>query len=520
MTGIVGALSTLPISLWTVYVILTLGGPKYLSGGEIETRGTHLFYSATGRVAALLPSEHLIIPLLILYAGIQALLLWLIVRDFLRSGETQKAFLPWLLKVLGIVLVLLLFSRVIGFPFRIVVELWGERGLASLLIIKESQWLTWLLMTGALAASFAPVGFIAWATFHAAASSSPANRFRPFLVPIVAYFLALAGLAALPQVLTTRLDLGKTLKGIPGLTSESRAVPGVLVVSRPAGSYSLPGYYGSGDLRGKAVIDLPADAVVPFTERNAQLIRERLAHRNYWTFLSADAWLYLAEERWRALDPDSAVRIHTEAFERDGWLLHWITLLGALRTMAPRPEFLAIVDRLSDENRYHVGARGAAYVSLAYAGQGAAERAAFWRQRAIASLPPDDYMRKRLDRSILRMPTPLAGSVRGRLLLDDQPASGLRVGLGLANERIREALKKGIRMTVLSRFLVSGGPVAADGRFELKGLPPGDYVLLVAWDSEASAFPLRSDTSLPQVSLTPGRPVVDVGTIRLARGRK
>ena len=59
VVGLLGALSTLPISLWTVYLILTLGGPKYLSGGGIETKGTHLFYTATGRVAALLPAEHL-----------------------------------------------------------------------------------------------------------------------------------------------------------------------------------------------------------------------------------------------------------------------------------------------------------------------------------------------------------------------------------------------------------------------------------------------------------------------------
>ena len=92
------------------------------------------------------------------------------------------------------------------------------------------------------------------------------------------------------------------------------------------------------------------------------------------------------------------------------------------------------------------------------------------------------------------------------------------MGLGLALPGISEALKKG-DMFLFSQFLVSGGPVAADGRFELKGLPPGDYVLLVAWDSEASAFPLRPESSLPQVSLTPGRPVVDVGTIHLTRGR-
>ena len=326
MIGLLGALSTLPVSIGIVYTMLALAVPSYLSGGGIETRGTHLFYTATGRVAVLLS---LIIPVLIV--GIQALMLWLILRDLRRNGETQKAFLPQMLKGLGIVLVLLLFSRVIVFPFRMAYEVAG--GVVNLIYIKEeAQWWSWLIMTGAFAAILAPGGFILWATLHAAASSSPANRFRPFVVPLVAYLLTLLGLAAFSQVLTTRLDWGRTLKEIPGLRVESRTLPGVLVMSGPGGSYSLPGYRG-----GNAIVGLPADAVVPFTERNALLIRERLARRNYWTFLSEDAWAYLAEERWRALDPDGAVRIHTEAFERDYMRFHMFSLLGALRTLSPRP---------------------------------------------------------------------------------------------------------------------------------------------------------------------------------------
>ena len=514
MIGLLGGLSTLPVSIGIVYTMIALAVPRYSS--LIETRETHLFYSAMRQVAALLPpGERLYLILAVLTLGFEGLFFWLIWRDARRSGETQKGFRPQMLKGLGIVLVLLLLPTVMVFPLRMAEEL--LKGVVNFIVIKETQWWSWLVMTGAIAAILAPGGFILWATLHAAASSSPSNRFRPFLVPLVAYLLTLSGLAASSQVFATRLDSGRTLKEIPGLTVESRTLPGVLIVSSPAGSYSLPGYHGGKGV--KTVIGLPADAVMPFTESNALLIRERLAHRNYWTFLSEDAWLYLAEERWRALDPDGAVRLHTEAFERDGWLLHWITLLGALEALSPRPEFLAIIDRLSDENRYHVGAGGAAYLSLAYAGQGAAERAAFWRQRAVSLPPSGDYLRKRLDRPVLRMPTPLSGSVRGRLLLDGQPARGLRVGLGLALPGIREALKKG-SMTFFSQFLVSGGPVAADGRFELKGLPPGHYILLIAWDPEASAFPLRPESSLPQVSLTPGRPVVDVGTIRLTRGRR
>ncbi|MGH7428395.1 MAG: hypothetical protein ACREJ4_08600, partial [Candidatus Methylomirabilaceae bacterium] len=155
MIGLLGALSTLPVSIGIVYTTLALAVPRYLSAGGIETRGTHLFYTATARAAALLPpGERLYLILTVLTLGFQGLLLWLIWRDFHRSGENKQGFPSQMLKGLGIVLVLLLLYRVMVFPLRMSYAVAG--GVWHLFTIKEPQWLTWLLMSGALAALLAP----------------------------------------------------------------------------------------------------------------------------------------------------------------------------------------------------------------------------------------------------------------------------------------------------------------------------------------------------------------------------
>lgn len=514
LTGLLGSMQGTLLGLAVAYAIIASVADTFLTDTIIITRLNSDFFSGMRRIAVVFPPIPTLILIMAIVVGLAVLQAWRIrryARQSPQGGETIRRTVRFLEIATFLELgILFVHPTIVG---------WGSpeklRSLVSLLFLKELQWWSLLSLALPFIATLAGFTFILWATVVAAMMPSSGERLRALIVPAGMLIVLYAGYLVSSLALVSRLDLGRTIADIPGIKLESSTATSILISSDPTKTYSVTGYRG-----GKTASGLPLTAQLPFASDNVRLIRKWLVERDYLTFLSEEAWRYLAEERWKSLDLSGAAQLHAAAFTRDGWHHHIISLLRALKTATPRSEFVMTLDALTDDRRYHVGGRGAALLSAAYARQGVAAKAAFWRERALNALRPDDPWRASIP-AATELPASGFARVRGRLLLDGRPAANFHVGLGLRTEvpKIREILKKGQDFSGLSGLLVAETTVLADGQIRLDGLPSNDYILLVAWASELEPSQLRFDPLVPPISVTPGQVVIDLGTIRLSRGR-
>lgn len=164
----------------------------------------------------------------------------------------------------------------------------------------------------------------------------------------------------------------------------------------------------------------------------------------------------------------------------------------------PDPAAAAALEALSDENQVRVGPMAAAELASAYARQGLAGKAAEWRARSKIPeglLAPAQGPVKN-------------GSVAGRV-------TGVKVPVWAALYAHPDAAAP---YTLAAGQLVDAGAAGPDGRFELKGIPPGDYFLALRLDYPAAApegVAVRGARG--DVHISAEHPRADLGVIELSQ---
>jgi hypothetical protein len=236
-----------------------------------------------------------------------------------------------------------------------------------------------------------------------------------------------------------------------------------------------------------------------YTPENLRaLIRYVAGHR---TVFTRAALRLLYEGEGMAMDAGALRLVFLLGYQAGDPMARFL-LLDSLSSAAPSAGTTLLLDAVADEADYRIGPQGAARIALAYAHLGIKGKAADWSRKASegpAALP----------RGLLALPDGgalkpgiIRGSVRG--------LKAAKVGLYVRRDLAGPAY------TLSPTQLVESTTPDEKGRFEFRGLPAGDYYLVLALDSTGlEAARPRLSGHRGDIHLTSRRPRIDLPPLEL-----
>lgn len=239
-----------------------------------------------------------------------------------------------------------------------------------------------------------------------------------------------------------------------------------------------------------------------------RLTWEYLRRRQYHSAAAYDAFVHLhdcASLRW---DSAESLRVDLADLEHNPQPVFAGLLLEKLSTCATSPENHALLREASDSRRLRPDPAWLHNLGLLHLRFG--ERTEAARLLRQAGLAPAE-----LERALGREAPLTTGLVTGRILVNGRTAAGLMVGL-LPGRRWETLV--GTPRPFEHRWVVAAARTDAGGRFRLRDLGEGSYVLIVMGDP--LQLPLResgarADASPGLIELSAHHPAPDLGTIRI-----
>lgn len=201
-----------------------------------------------------------------------------------------------------------------------------------------------------------------------------------------------------------------------------------------------------------------------------------------------------------------ARRLDAEGLRRALWEGHLrgdpvarVLLLGSLQAAPAGSRAARMLGNLADEERFHFGPAACAELAKAYWRQGDFERASRWEKKAGSGIPAGLF-------SLLRGQDKFRpGAILGRVRWKGP------VRAALFARRYFSARRS---YSLAPEDLVDSVDVDSQGKFEFKGLPPGDYYLALSLSAKDSRG-LRLRGHKGDVRVTRDRPNVDLPALEL-----
>jgi hypothetical protein len=270
----------------------------------------------------------------------------------------------------------------------------------------------------------------------------------------------------------------------------------------------LPGSEGS-----VRVARIPFQTIVGFPNEPSVTykVEQYLLQRRYQTTLARPLLVHLHDVRSIDWDPVRSLEVDRLCIENAPRLQFVQLMVETLSNCAVTPEAKRYLDWLDARARpYRQSQNACRIMGDLYARFGDAQKAQQWYERG--QIPTEQ-----------RKEVASTGRIVGRVVWNEQPAEGVRIGVMSREDSLPFTRTRGVRQeTVLVArpfdWRVVAGVVATDssGRFEFGGLPYGEYVLLLRVEAQrlAPAPDVAQVEGLPVV-VRVNTPTVDVGTIRV-----
>jgi hypothetical protein len=350
----------------------------------------------------------------------------------------------------------------------------------------------WLL---GLPAAFLALGLLG----HVLARPGPV---RGALVPLCAAGLVLFGWKATTMAgrASTRLDAAGDLADRIGAERRPSGTRTYLLFPPSSAGGPLPGAVPFMSIEG---IDAGNDS----PRRTWEYLQER-------RFKTAAAWkafVHLhdcASLRW---DSAESLRVDLANLEQHPQPIFAGLLVEKLSTCATSPENRVFLRQAAEPGRFRPDPEW--LQTLAQLHHRFGDRRAALDLLSQARVEPEEAAR------LLADVVPLtAGTVSGRVMVNDRPGAGLTVGVVPAG---RWQGLVGTPRPFEHRWVAAAASTAADGRFRLRDLGEGEYVLIVMGDP--GQLPLRgpevrAEAQPGLLRLDRRRPARDLGTIRIDTG--
>ena len=183
--------------------------------------------------------------------------------------------------------------------------------------------------------------------------------------------------------------------------------------------------------------------------------------------------------------------------------------------MAVTPENLKLLESYSNEKNWQVGGKSALYLAMAYQHFSKPAESAKWLEKAVAlgaDISKADFVKD---------PIVTNGVVRGKILVNGKPLSGVKVGL--VSQGTDKPGKENFKLTDFSlpRLLIDAQQTDKDGRFAFTSIGTGRYLIALMTDKAAIPYDLKPGSitanNVPGfISIGPAV-VRDLGTISIVR---
>jgi hypothetical protein len=294
-----------------------------------------------------------------------------------------------------------------------------------------------------------------------------------------------------------RYDDGRDLADLVGASRRPSSARALVIFPPVAAADPLPGFL---PLMSIQQIDAGGDS----PQRTWQYLRRR----HYQSLAAGNAFVHLHDCASLQGDSAESLRVDLANLEYNPEPIFARLLLQKLFTCAPSPENLALLRETAEPSRFRSDPGWLRVMGLLYHRFG--DHAAAVRFLQQAGLTATEQ-RKALDPE-----RPLtSGSIAGQISVNGQPGAGLTAGV----------LPEGPWQTLVGaphpfelRWVAAAAPTDANGRFHLRNLGEGSYVLILMGDPDH--FPVRSrsihaDTHPGRLHLDQAHPARDLGTIRL-----
>ncbi len=374
----------------------------------------------------------------------------------------------------------------------------SSQGLADL---NPRGWVTFLLISLGIAAA----GGFCWGSLWTAVVA-PAESYHQRTRALAAAMVPLAlvtsgGVWLFFGVVLGRMDYGRPLVQM----AEREQIP-----FGPAGVDTVLIPAGDGASR---VARIPFQTIVGFPNEPGVTykVEQYLQTRRYQTTLARALFVHLHDVRSIDWDPVRSLEVDRLCIEQAPRLQFVQLMVETLSNCAVTPEAKRYLDWLDARARpYRQSQSACQTMGDLYARFGDAQKAQEWYERGEI---PDE----------IRQPPVKLGRVTGRIVWNDQPAEGVRVGVIRQDRAFLFTRRRGEReegVLILRPFdwRVVAGVVATDasGRFELPPLPYGEYVLMLRVESvRLPAVPgvVKVEGLPAQVKLDAS--TKDIGTVNL-----
>jgi hypothetical protein len=322
--------------------------------------------------------------------------------------------------------------------------------------------------------------------------------------PLISLSLLLALLGASEVYFTTavavgRYDYGRDLAALVGAPRRPSSTRFYIIFPPPPVPSPLPGFVPTMSIQR---IDAGHDS--------PRRTWEYLQRRGFRSSLTFEALVHLHDCASLQWDSAESLRVDLACLERWPQPIFAGLLTEKLSTCATSPQNRALLQQAADPGRY---ASNPAWLNtLARLHLRFGDRPEAARLLQQAGMAPAEVQQT------LGPGTPLtSGAVTGQIIVDGRPGAGLTAGL-LPSVRWQSLV--GAPRPFELRWVAAAAPTDADGRFHLRHLGEGEYVLMVMGDPQH--LPLHPGGPVPTADRSPGllaldraHPSRDVGTLRI-----
>jgi hypothetical protein len=368
-----------------------------------------------------------------------------------------------------------------------------DRTLAAVGLADPAPWrmALWGLALGTPAAFFL-LGLLGHALARPGGAPTPLLSFSVLLLALMG-----AGEASWFGAVVHRYDLGRDLAALVGAGRRPSSAQAYLVFAPVAAPGPLPGLVPTMSIE---QIDAGHDS----PQRTWQYLRRR----QYQSAATGDAFVHLHDCASLQWDSAESLRVDLANLEHNPQPIFSRLLLEKLFTCATSPENHALLRQAAEPTRFRADPRWLRILGLLHARFG--DRAVASRLLRQAGLGPGELQKA------LGPEAPLTGgSVAGQFMVNGRPGAGLTAGLVPAG--YWQPLV-GAPHPFELRWVAAAAPTDANGRFRLRDLGEGSYVLVVMGDPQRlplHGWDARADRRPGLLQLDAAHPRRDLGTIRV-----
>ncbi len=331
--------------------------------------------------------------------------------------------------------------------------------------------------------------------------------------PTVAFAIIAALLIAAYSYAGKKYDLDKPdLASAVGVADKAKNSKTVLIFNS---SKNLPVTIQEWPLQAKAW-SLATGGSIELTQDNLRKIESYLNAHPEGTIFTYAAQNALMNGYYGLWDTQEGLAWQVKAAESQ--LIPRLQLLARFSSMDLTTKNQKLLESYSDDQKWYHSGRSARSLSLAYHHFGKPAQARAWLQRA-KSLGAEIT-----DTKYLNVPAVTQGTIKGKILLNEKPLTGVQVGLLSHQTTSNRVESYTLRDFSLARSLQNAVRTNKDGMFAFTDLGSGKY--LIAIMTEKTAIPFDIKRGQIRVSNVPGLVQIgpaahrDLGIIKIVTDRK